>query len=88
MLIHGIPSLRGMGMRSKSNRHAIIITTEMGVHEDRAESVMPRQLVVTEEAIIAEGVAVSSRGMTTEEAKGTKSQEPPSIRTRETMIAT
>ena len=46
---------------------------------------------MTEEEIIEEGVVVnSSQGTTIEEGetRGTKTREPLSIRTRETMIAT
>lgn len=92
-MIHGTRNHREMGMKRKNNHNEIIIMlTEMGVHDGKAEIVISVEIIeVAEAEMIAEGVAVnSSRGTTIEEGKirGTKNRERPSIRTRETMIAT
>lgn len=92
-MIHGTRNHREMGMKRKNNHNEIIIMlTEMGVHDGKAEIVINVEIIeVAEAEMIAEGVAVnSSHGTTIEEGKirGTKNRERPSIRTRETMIAT
>lgn len=82
-----------MGMKRKNNHNEIIImTTEMGAHDDKAEIVINvEKIEASEVETTAGGVVVnSSQEMTIGEGKtrGTKNLEHPSIRTRETMIAT